>query len=151
MYSPRGTPLDFSCRRTSIHWHGFRQYKNFKVRSPPPPCSAVVISDPYEQNDGVNGVTECPLAPGDTKTYTFIAEQYGASLPAFGFPLCSPLDAKVPHGTIHITGMCALSGRDPLADPSSAQYGDGVWGAIQINGPATAEVRVDLRLCRRLL
>ena len=28
------------------------------------------------QNDGVNGVTECPIAPGQEKTYTWIAEQY---------------------------------------------------------------------------
>jgi hypothetical protein len=30
-------------------------------------------------NDGANGVTECPIAPGSQKTYTFLAEQYGTS------------------------------------------------------------------------
>ena len=45
---------------TSIHWHGVRQFENSK-------------------NDGVNGVTECPLAPEDEKVYTFTAEQYGKS------------------------------------------------------------------------
>lgn len=29
--------------------------------------------------DGVNGVTECPIAPGDNFTYTFRAMQYGSS------------------------------------------------------------------------
>ncbi|KAF2864483.1 carbohydrate-binding module family 20 [Piedraia hortae CBS 480.64] len=45
---------------TSIHWHGLRQYHN-------------------NGQDGVPGVTECPLAPGQTKTYTFVATQYGTS------------------------------------------------------------------------
>jgi FtsP/CotA-like multicopper oxidase with cupredoxin domain len=29
--------------------------------------------------DGVNGVTQCPIAPNDTFTYTFRAMQYGTS------------------------------------------------------------------------
>lgn len=29
--------------------------------------------------DGVNGVTQCPIAPGDSYTYTFRAVQYGTS------------------------------------------------------------------------
>ena len=41
---------------TSIHWHGIRQLNNNIA-------------------DGVNGITECPLAPGDTKVYTFKATQ----------------------------------------------------------------------------
>lgn len=28
-------------------------------------------------NDGANGVTECPIAPGTSRTYRFRAEQYG--------------------------------------------------------------------------
>lgn len=31
------------------------------------------------QHDGVNGVTQCPLAPGETLTYTWRATQYGTS------------------------------------------------------------------------
>ncbi|KAH7093944.1 laccase [Auriculariales sp. MPI-PUGE-AT-0066] len=77
---------------TNIHWHGIRMLKNFK-------------------NDGANGVTECPIAPGQTKTYTFVAEQYGTTW---------------------------------YHSHYSAQYGDGVWGAVQINGPATAEYDIDL-------
>lgn len=45
---------------TSIHWHGIRQYH-------------------ANSQDGVPGVTECPVAPGGMKTYTFQATQYGTS------------------------------------------------------------------------
>jgi hypothetical protein len=45
---------------TSIHWHGLRQLNSVA-------------------QDGVNGITECPLAPGDTKTYSFLATQYGTT------------------------------------------------------------------------
>ncbi|EJD49497.1 putative extracellular dihydrogeodin oxidase/laccase [Auricularia subglabra TFB-10046 SS5] len=77
---------------TSIHWHGIRMLQN-------------------TINDGVNGVTECPLAPGQTKTYSFKLTQYGTSW---------------------------------YHSHYSAQYGDGVWGAIVVNGPASAEYDVDL-------
>ncbi|KAI0884968.1 putative multicopper oxidase [Annulohypoxylon maeteangense] len=45
---------------TSIHWHGLRQ--NYTT-----------------QNDGVASITQCPVAPGDSITYKFRAEQYGHS------------------------------------------------------------------------
>ena len=45
---------------TTIHWHGVRQLNNF-------------------QNDGVNGVTQCPIAPGESFTYRFKVTQYGTS------------------------------------------------------------------------
>ncbi|OXV08506.1 hypothetical protein Egran_03731 [Elaphomyces granulatus] len=45
---------------TSIHFHGLRMLNNV-------------------QNDGVNGVTQCPIAPGDSFTYEFHATQYGSS------------------------------------------------------------------------
>ncbi|KAG0642458.1 Cupredoxin [Tuber brumale] len=45
---------------TSIHWHGVRQLNTF-------------------QHDGVSGVVQCPLAPGETQTYTWRATQYGTS------------------------------------------------------------------------
>ncbi|KAK6068603.1 multicopper oxidase [Seiridium cupressi] len=77
---------------TSIHWHGLRQlHTNIQ--------------------DGANGVTECPLAPGQTKTHTFRATQYGTSW----------------YHSHH-----------------SAQYGNGVFGSIHINGPATADYDIDL-------
>lgn len=45
---------------TGIHWHGVRQWHSN-----------------YE--DGVPGVTECPLAPGQSKVYRWQATQYGTS------------------------------------------------------------------------
>jgi multicopper oxidase len=41
---------------TGLHWHGVRQLNTNDM-------------------DGANGLTECPLAPGDTKTYKFQATQ----------------------------------------------------------------------------
>ncbi|KAI5864444.1 putative multicopper oxidase [Durotheca rogersii] len=43
---------------TSIHWHGIRQNNTV-------------------QEDGVASITQCPVAPGDSITYRFKAEQYG--------------------------------------------------------------------------
>lgn len=77
---------------TSMHWHGLRQYKTNHM-------------------DGVNGITECPLAPGQSKTYTFQLTQ---------------------HGTFWYHSHY------------SAQYGEGLFGAIIISGPATANYGKDL-------
>ncbi|PPJ50459.1 hypothetical protein CBER1_06755 [Cercospora berteroae] len=77
---------------TSIHWHGLRQLNT---------C----------QHDGVNGVTECPIAPGQTKQYIIRCTQHGTSW---------------------------------YHSHYSAQYGDGIVGAIVINGPATSNYDSDL-------
>lgn len=45
---------------TSVHWHGMRQLNT-------------------NQYDGVPGVTQCPIAPGQSFTYKFQAIQYGSS------------------------------------------------------------------------
>lgn len=45
---------------TSIHFHGIRQQYN-------------------SANDGVTGITQCPVAPGDTITYKWRATQYGTT------------------------------------------------------------------------
>jgi FtsP/CotA-like multicopper oxidase with cupredoxin domain len=45
---------------TTVHWHGIRQ-----------------LGTP--EMDGVNGVTQCPIAPGENFTYSFKAIQYGTS------------------------------------------------------------------------
>ncbi|KAF2768817.1 hypothetical protein EJ03DRAFT_383088 [Teratosphaeria nubilosa] len=45
---------------TTAHWHGVRQFQQ----------------NPY---DGVPGVSECPLAPGESTTYTFHVTQHGTS------------------------------------------------------------------------
>ncbi|KAI4595483.1 Laccase-1 [Pestalotiopsis sp. 9143b] len=77
---------------TSIHWHGLRQMGT-------------------NIHDGVNGVTECALAPGKTRTYRFKATQYGTTWYHSHF---------------------------------SAQYGNGVWGTIVIDGPAENNYDIDL-------
>ena len=45
---------------TTVHWHGIRQHNTVEM-------------------DGVNGVTECPIPPGESFTYKFKAMQYGTS------------------------------------------------------------------------
>ncbi|KAF1914550.1 multicopper oxidase-domain-containing protein [Ampelomyces quisqualis] len=45
---------------TGIHWHGMRQLGT-------------------NQMDGVNGITECPIAPGETRFFRFQATQYGTT------------------------------------------------------------------------
>ncbi|KAI1327254.1 putative extracellular dihydrogeodin oxidase/laccase [Xylariaceae sp. FL0255] len=45
---------------TSIHWHGIRQLNN-------------------NAYDGVSSVTQCPIAPGQSTTYRWRAEEYGSS------------------------------------------------------------------------
>ncbi|KAI1188851.1 laccase [Nemania serpens] len=77
---------------TSIHWHGLRQLGS-------------------NLQDGVGGITECPIPPGRSKTYTFRLTQYGTTWYHSHF---------------------------------SSQYANGVFGAIQINGPASANYDIDL-------
>ncbi|KIV81089.1 hypothetical protein PV11_08539 [Exophiala sideris] len=45
---------------TSMHWHGVRQWHSNEM-------------------DGTNGITECPLAPGHSRTYTFLCTQFGTT------------------------------------------------------------------------
>ncbi|KAF4817392.1 Laccase [Colletotrichum siamense] len=45
---------------TSIHWHGLRQWQTMHM-------------------DGVNGITQCPIAPGSEFVYRWNATQYGTS------------------------------------------------------------------------
>ncbi|KAK3693024.1 multicopper oxidase [Podospora appendiculata] len=77
---------------TSMHFHGLRQ------------------KDTNDQ-DGVASVTQCPITPGSTKTYTFVAHQYGTSW---------------------------------YHSHYGVQAWDGVFGAIQINGPVSAPYDIDL-------
>lgn len=45
---------------TTVHWHGIRQLNTNHM-------------------DGVNGVTQCPIAQGDSFTYRWRALQYGTT------------------------------------------------------------------------
>ncbi|KAK4988900.1 laccase, multicopper oxidase, benzenediol:oxygen oxidorectuctase [Elasticomyces elasticus] len=77
---------------TSIHWHGIRQLGS-------------------SGSDGVGGITECPIAPGDSKQYSFRCTQYGTSWYHSHF---------------------------------SSQYGEGIFGTIVIDGPASSNYDIDL-------
>ncbi|KAN0104967.1 multicopper oxidase [Hyaloscypha variabilis] len=84
---------------TSIHWHGIRQLNN-------------------NINDGANGVTECPIPPGHSKTYTFLAQQYGTSWYHSHF---STQYANGVTGSIVINGPASLNydidlGAYPISD-----------------------------------
>jgi FtsP/CotA-like multicopper oxidase with cupredoxin domain len=63
------------------------------------------------EQDGANGVTECPIPPMTSKTYAFKITQYGTTWYHSHF---------------------------------TAQYGNGIVGSIQINGPASADYDIDL-------
>lgn len=77
---------------TAVHWHGIRMWNSTEY-------------------DGAPGVTQCPIAPGQSMTYRFRATQYGSSW----------------YHSHH-----------------SLQYGDGLFGPIILNGPATADYDEDL-------
>ncbi|ROV98061.1 hypothetical protein VMCG_07032 [Cytospora schulzeri] len=77
---------------TSIHWHGLRQLNTVHM-------------------DGVPGITQCPIAPGESLTYSFRATQYGTSW---------------------------------YHSHLSLQYGEGLFGPLILNGPATADYDEDL-------
>jgi FtsP/CotA-like multicopper oxidase with cupredoxin domain len=77
---------------TSIHWHGIPQRNT-------------------NDQDGTSGVTECPIVPGQSRTYLWQATSYGTAWYHSHF---------------------------------STQYGDGLAGAIVINGPSTADYDVDM-------
>ena len=51
---------DLQYNGTTIHWHGVRQLHSMQM-------------------DGVNGVTQCPIAPNESYTYRFNVTQYGSS------------------------------------------------------------------------
>ncbi|KFY13638.1 hypothetical protein V492_03139 [Pseudogymnoascus sp. VKM F-4246] len=77
---------------TTLHWHGLHQEKA-----------------PWF--DGIPSVSQCPIAPGSTFTYTFQADQYGTSW---------------------------------YHSHLSAQYADGIVGAMIIHGPASEQYDYDL-------
>ncbi|KAI9795000.1 MAG: hypothetical protein M1816_000020 [Peltula sp. TS41687] len=77
---------------TTIHWHGARMLNEF-------------------ENDGVNGVTQCPIAPGDQHTYKFRVTQYGTAWYHSHYSL------QYPDG---------LAGPMTFHGPSSADYDEAI-------------------------
>ncbi|KAM5346271.1 hypothetical protein ACJ41O_009276 [Fusarium nematophilum] len=76
---------------TTIHWHGLRQNGTMEM-------------------DGVNGVTQCPIAPDDEFTYEFRALQYGTSWY---------------HSHYSLQYADGLAGPITIFGPSSANYDEG--------------------------
>jgi FtsP/CotA-like multicopper oxidase with cupredoxin domain len=97
--------------RTAIHWHGIRQLNTNPNDGQSSVHFPVHISLTNVIHPGVPGVTQCPIAPGETLTYQFRATQYGSSWYHSHFSL---------------------------------QLGDGLFGPIVINGPATSNYDVDV-------
>lgn len=113
--------LTTSLNGSSIHWHGIRQnYTN--------------------QNDGVTAITQCPIAVGDTLTYTWKATQYGTSwyhshfgLQAYqgifgGLVIHGPASANYDEDL----GVVFLSDWDK-------QTVDELYPSAEVNGPPTLE------------
>ncbi|CAF9923127.1 MAG: hypothetical protein ALECFALPRED_002306 [Alectoria fallacina] len=83
---------------TTVHWHGIRQLHT-------------------NEADGVNGVTQCPIATNDTYTYRFKATQYGHTWYHSHYSL------QYPDG---VAGPLLIHG------PTSANW-DQAWDPVLIN------------------
>lgn len=94
---------------TSFHWHGLRQLHSNDM-------------------DGVNGITECPLAPGASKTYSFQATEYGTSWYHSHFSLQYG-DGVV--GPIIINGPAAANYDEDLGTIMVSDFYEGK-GAVQL-------------------
>lgn len=76
---------------TTMHWHGIRQLNSVA-------------------NDGVNAITQCPIAPGETFTYRFTAMQYGRHPNPFGEkPKLSSLNFGKGLPGIILTILCSMA------------------------------------------
>ncbi len=93
---------------TSIHFHGMRQWYT-------------------GAEDGTPGVTQCPVAPGQTIVYRWQATQYGTAWY---------------HS--HFVSNCLLAVGAVADIQQNVQYADGIKGMIIIDGPSTANYDVDL-------
>ncbi|TVY92286.1 Laccase [Lachnellula willkommii] len=106
---------------TSIHWHGIRQLKSVEY-------------------DGVPGVTQCPIAPGDTLTYKFQATQYGStwyhshfSL-QYGDGLLGPMIINGPATADYDEDLGALFLSDWSHTPVSK-----LWDSAKLGGPPSLD------------
>lgn len=131
---------DMTDNGTSIHWHGIRQLNSMEM-------------------DGVNGVTQCPIAPGEEFTYVFNATQYGSSWyhshysVQYADGLQGPLTIHGPSSANydepkfplimtdwgHNSAFAAIyhQGSDPLGKPSVLLNGTGNVTRFSGNAPTT--------------
>lgn len=107
---------------TGIHWHGLRQLGSNEM-------------------DGANGITECPIAPGDTKTYRFKATQYGTSWyhshysVQYGDGIVGPMIIKGPTTAEYDIDLGAL----PITDWFHATTFTINAKSLHANGPPTSD------------
>ena len=70
---------------TSVHWHGLYMHghtghtndDNDATTSPRQPKLELSVPDPSPWSDGVPGVTQCPILPGQRFRYNFVANPAG--------------------------------------------------------------------------
>jgi FtsP/CotA-like multicopper oxidase with cupredoxin domain len=106
---------------TTVHWHGMRQLNSVEY-------------------DCVPGVTQCPIAPGDSLTYSFRVTQYGSSWYhshfslQYGDGLLGPLIINGPATADYDEdlGMLFLSDWSHTPVPQ-------VWDVAKQGGPPTLE------------
>ncbi|KAI0113467.1 putative multicopper oxidase [Daldinia grandis] len=113
--------LTTSNNGTSIHFHGIRQnYTN--------------------ENDGVVSITQCPTGPGDTRTYTWRATQYGTTWYHSHFALQAWEGVA---GGIIINGPATANYDEDLGTIFLSDWShetvDQLWTQAQTTGPPTME------------
>ncbi|KAH7141681.1 Cupredoxin [Dactylonectria macrodidyma] len=113
--------LSTSLNGSSIHWHGIRQnYTN--------------------QHDGVTAVTQCPIAVGETLTYTWKATQYGTSWYHSHFGLQAYQGI---YGGLVINGPASADYDEDLGviflSDWDKQTVDELYPSAELNGPPTLD------------
>ncbi|KAF1837419.1 laccase [Decorospora gaudefroyi] len=107
---------------TGIHWHGLRQLGS-------------------NEQDGVNGITECPIAPGSSKVYKFKATQHGTTWyhshysVQYGDGLVGPFIIRGPSTANYDIDLGAL----PMTDWFHSSTFTVNAAALHATGPPTAD------------
>ncbi|KAK1907109.1 hypothetical protein P3342_006297 [Pyrenophora teres f. teres] len=107
---------------TSLHWHGIRQLGS-------------------NEQDGVNGITECPIPPGGTKVYKFKLTQYGTTWyhshhsVQYGDGIWGPMIIRGPSTADWDIDLGAM----PLTDWFHATTSTANAAAVHARGPPTAD------------
>ncbi|KFZ08203.1 hypothetical protein V502_09488 [Pseudogymnoascus sp. VKM F-4520 (FW-2644)] len=103
---------------TSVHWHEIRQLNNNEM-------------------DGVPGVTQCPITPGETYTYKWRATQYGTSWYHSHFSFQYSMGLQ---GAIAINGLATANYDEDLGplflqDWNHIDLFNGWWWDRPVTGP----------------
>ncbi|RMZ73074.1 copper ion binding [Pyrenophora seminiperda CCB06] len=107
---------------TGLHWHGMRQLGS-------------------NEQDGVNGITECPIPPGGTRVYKFKATQFGTTWyhshysVQYGDGIWGPMIIRGPSTADWDIDLGAL----PMTDWFHATTFTVNAAAVHANGPPTAD------------